>query len=227
MKIRNVLLLMLVVTATSGISEADQKQIREVEDAIEIIKEISLIPENRIPPSLLSNAQAIAIIPGVIKIGFIIGGNYGTGVISVRDKSGNWTNPVFITLTGGSIGFQIGVQSTDIILVFKSIRNVYDITAGNFTLGADASVAVGPVGRQATASTDVAFDAEIYSYSRSRGLFAGVSVQGSSIKIDYDDIAGFYGNTHIGAKDIFEISDLSAPPEAANFRQVLTEHTGR
>jgi lipid-binding SYLF domain-containing protein len=228
MKIRNVLLLVLVVvTATSGISEAGQKQIREVENAVEIIKEFSLIPENRIPPSLLNNAQAIAIIPGVIKIGFIIGGNYGTGVISVRDNSGNWTNPVFITLAGGSIGFQIGVQSTDIILVFKSIRNVYDITAGNFTLGADASVAVGPVGRQATASTDVAFDAEIYSYSRSRGLFAGVSVQGSAIKIDYDDIAGFYGNTQIGAKDIFETPDLSAPPEAANFRQVLTEHTGR
>jgi lipid-binding SYLF domain-containing protein len=227
MKNRIVKLLMpvLLLVAGTGIAEAGMNEIREVEDAIAIIREFSKIPENQIPPSLLRNAEAIAVIPGVLKIGFIFAGNYGKGVISVRDKYGYWTNPAFITLTGGSIGWQIGAQSTDIILVFKSIRSIHDITAGKFTLGADASVAVGPVGRQATAGTDFELRSEIYSYSRTRGLFAGVSIQGAALEIDYDSIAGFYGNTQIGAKDIFETPDLNAPKEAADFRQTLVEQT--
>lgn len=229
MKIRLWGWLLPVLLLFSGIGKAEggTKQIREVEDAIAIIQEFSKIPENQIPPSLLRNSQAIAVIPGVIRIGLIIGGDYGTGVISVRDKSGYWTNPAFITLAGGSIGFQIGAQSTDIILVFKSIRNVDEITAGKFTLGADASVAVGPVGRYAVAGTDFELNAEVYSYSRTRGLFAGVSIQGAALEIDYDSIAEFYGNTQIGARDIFETPDLSAPQVAADFRQVLTEQTRR
>jgi len=217
----------LMLVAGIGVAEAGTKQIREVEDAIAIVHEFTKIPENQIPPSLLRNSQAIAVIPGVIRIGFIIGGDYGTGVISVRDKYGYWTNPVFITLAGGSIGFQIGAQSTDIILVFKSIRNVDEITAGKFTLGADASVAVGPVGRYAVAGTDFELKAEVYSYSRTRGLFAGVSIQGAALEIDYDGIADFYGNTQIGARDIFETPDLNAPQVAADFRQALTEQTRR
>ena len=202
-------------------------QIREVEDAIAIIQEFSRIPENQIPPSLLRNAQAIAVIPGVIKIGFIFAGNYGKGVLSVRDKYGYWTNPAFITLAGGSVGWQIGAESTDIILVFKSIKSINDITAGKFTLGAGASVAVGPVGRQVAAGTDLELNAEIYSYSRTRGLFAGVSVQGAALEMDYDSIAEFYGNTQIGARDIFETPDLNAPQVAADFRQVLAEQARR
>ncbi len=219
------LLTALLLTVGTGIAEAGMKQIREVEDAIVIIQEFSRIPENQIPPSLLRNAQAIAVIPGVIKVGFIVGGNYGKGVISVRDSHGYWTNPVFITLAGGSVGWQIGAQSADIILVFKSIRSIDDITAGKFTLGAGASVAVGPVGRQAAAGTDFELKSEIYTYSRTRGLFAGVSIQGSSIEIDYESIAGFYDNAQIGAKDIFETPGLNAPRVAADFRQLLTEQT--
>jgi lipid-binding SYLF domain-containing protein len=221
------LLVFLMLVAGPMKSEAGTKQIRIVEDAIAIIHEFTKIPENQIPPSLLRNAQAIAVIPGVIKVGFIVGGDYGNGVISVRDKSGYWTNPAFITLIGGSVGWQIGAQSTDIILVFKSIRNVDDITAGKFTIGADASVAVGPVGRYAVAGTDFEFKAEAYAYSRTRGLFAGVSIQGASIEIDYDNIADFYSNTKIGARDIFETPDLSAPLVAADFRQSLIEETRR
>ena len=229
MKIRimGLLLMALLLAAGVGVAEAGMDQIREVEDAIAIIKEFSKIPENEIPPSLLSHAEAIAVIPGVIKVGFIFAGNYGKGVISVRDKYGYWTNPVFITMIGGSVGWQIGVQSADIILVFKSIRSINDITAGKFTLGADASVAVGPVGRQASAGTDFELKSEIYSYSRTRGLFAGVSIEGAALEIDYDSIADFYGNTQIGARDIFETPDLNAPQVAADFRQLLVEQIRR
>ncbi|MFH0998261.1 MAG: lipid-binding SYLF domain-containing protein [Pseudomonadota bacterium] len=228
MKIRIMLLLpALLLAADISAAEAGGRQIREVEDAIAIIQEFTKIPENQIPPSLLRNAQAIAVIPGVIKIGFIFAGNYGRGVLSVRDQYGYWTNPAFITLIGGSVGWQIGVQSADIILVFKSIKSINDITAGKFTLGADASVAVGPVGRQAGAGTDFELKSEVYSYSRTRGLFAGVSVQGAALEMDYDSIADFYDNTQIGARDIFETPDLKAPQTAADFRQVLVEQTRR
>ncbi len=221
------LLPVLLLSAGAGVSEAGTSEVRQVEDAIAIIREFTKIPENEIPPALLRNAEAIAVIPGVLKIGFIFAGNYGKGVISVRDKYGYWTNPAFITLTGGSIGWQIGVQSADIILVFKSIRSVNDIAAGKFTLGADASVAVGPLGRQAAAGTDFELRSEIYSYSRTRGLFAGIAIQGAALEIDYDGIAAFYGNTQIGAKDIFENPGLNAPTEAADFRQALVEQTRR
>ena len=229
MKIRTMglLLLALLLAAGAGVAEAGTDQIREVEDAIAIIQEFSKIPENQIPPSLLRNAQAIAVIPGVIKIGFIFAGNYGKGVLSIRDKYGYWTNPAFITLVGGSVGWQIGAQSSDIILVFKTVKSIDDITAGKFTLGADASVAVGPVGRQAGAGTDIELKSEIYSYSRTRGLFAGVSVQGAALEMYYDIIADFYENTQIGARDIFETLDLKAPQVAADFRQVLVEQTRR
>lgn len=221
------LLSALLLAAGTGVSEAATAQIREVEDAIAIIQEFSRIPENEIPPSLLRNAQAIAVIPGVIKIGFILAGNYGKGILSIRDKYGYWTNPAFITLIGGGVGWQIGAQSSDIILVFKTLRSINDITAGKFTLGADASVAVGPVGRQAAAGTDIELRSEIYSYSRTRGLFAGVSIQGASLEMDYDGIAAFYGDSRIGARDIFETPGLRAPQVAADFRQVLVEQTRR
>ena len=217
----------LLLAAEITTAEAGSSQIREVEDAIEIIQEFTKIPENQIPPSLLRSAQAIAVIPGVIKIGFIFAGNYGRGVLSVRDKYGYWTNPAFITLVGGSVGWQIGAQSSDIILVFKTMKSIDDISAGKFTLGADASVAVGPVGRQAWAGTDIELKSEIYSYSRTRGLFAGVSIQGAALEMDYDSIADFYENTQIGARDIFETPDLEAPQVAADFRQVLVEQTRR
>ena len=218
---------MLLLAAEFTAAEAGSRQIREVEDAIEIIREFTKIPENQIPPSLLRNAQAIAVIPGVIKIGFVFAGNYGRGVLSIRDKYGYWTNPAFVVLVGGSVGWQIGVQSSDIILVFKTLKSINDIAAGKFTLGADASVAVGPVGRQAGAGTDFELKSEIYSYSRTRGLFAGVSVQGAALEMDYDSIADFYENTQIGARDIFETPDLKAPQVAADFRQILVEQTRR
>jgi lipid-binding SYLF domain-containing protein len=163
----------------------------------DILEEIMAIPEKGIPPSLLDDAAGIAIIPNVIKIGFVIGGRHGTGILLVRGEGGQWSNPSFISLTGGSLGWQIGAQSTDVILVFKSGRSIDGIMNGKFTLGADAGVAAGPVGRRGEAATDATLKAEIYSYSRSRGLFAGVSLEGSALQIDDEANASYYGRQEI------------------------------
>jgi lipid-binding SYLF domain-containing protein len=143
--------------------EAASKEVAKVNDAIDVLKEIMAIPEKGIPPALLNNVQGIAIIPGVIKAGFIVGGRYGSGIMVVRDKEGEWSNPSFVTITGGSIGWQIGAQSTDIILVFRSRRSIDNMMKDKFTLGGDASIAAGPVGRQVEAGTDVQLKAEIVS----------------------------------------------------------------
>jgi lipid-binding SYLF domain-containing protein len=120
-----------------------EKGIAKIDESIAVLEQLVSIPEKGIPPALLSNAGGIAIIPGVIKAGFILGGRYGTGVLLLHEKGGGWSNPVFISLTGGSVGWQIGVESIDIILVFKSKRSIESILKGKFTLGADASVAAG------------------------------------------------------------------------------------
>src|SRR5215470_10981392 len=143
---------------------------------------------------LLSEAQGVAIIPDVTKIGFIAGVRRGHGVVMVRDAEGEWSLPQFITLTGGSVGWQAGIQGTDVVLVFKTKKGVEGLMRGKFTIGADASVSAGPVGRDAEAATDTQLKAEILSYSRSRGLFAGVSIDGSALEVDQRAHVAFYGS---------------------------------
>ncbi len=189
----------------------------------EVLHEILKIPEQVIPPALLRNAHGIAIIPGIIKAAFFLGGRYGSGVMLVHSKEGGWSNPVFLRLLGGGFGWQIGVQSTDVILVFKSSKSINGITKGKFTLGADASVAAGPVGRSVEAATDVQLKAEIYSYSRNRGLFAGVSLEGAAIQIDKEANAVFYGRQGIEASDIFSDNE-NYSPSVENLKKILTEY---
>ncbi len=208
----------------SGVSMAGNKEGRKVETATEILTDIMSIPEKEIPPSLLRNAHGIAIIPGVVKVGFIVGGRYGKGIIAVRTKDGEWSNPVFLTLGGGSIGWQIGAQSTDIILVFKSSSSVERMGSGKFTLGADASVAAGPVGRHVEFDTDILLKAEIYSYSRSRGLFAGVSLEGAILHIDNKSNVAFYGKKDISADDIFANKRIKTPDTAKELRKALSKY---
>lgn len=157
-----------------------------------VLQEIMAIPLSGIPTSMLADAHAVAIVPNVIQGGFVVGARHGRGVLMVREPSGVWHAPAFITLTGGNIGWQAGVRSTDVILVFRSRRSVEGIMNGKFTIGADASAAAGPVGRQAAAATDGALRAEILSYSRSRGLFAGVALDGSMLQIDGLATASYY-----------------------------------
>jgi lipid-binding SYLF domain-containing protein len=166
------------------------------------------------------------VVPNVVKVGFVIGGRKGRGLIAVRNADGSWSNPSFLTLAGGSVGFQAGVQSADVVLVFRSKRGVDSIVNGKFTLGADASVAAGPVGRSAQASTDEQLKAEIYSYSRARGLFAGVALDGTALRIDNKSNARVYGE-HTTPRAIFE-GRASVPTDAVvRFRDALEEATNR
>ncbi|HSX61583.1 MAG TPA: lipid-binding SYLF domain-containing protein [Tahibacter sp.] len=207
--------------ASAGESEA--KRARE---ATRVLDEIMQAPDRRIPTNLLREAHAVAVIPDVIKAGLIVGGRRGHGLITVRGTDGTWSNPSFITMTGGSVGFQAGVQSTDVVLVFRSQRGVDSIVHGKFTLGADASAAAGPVGRSAQASTDAQLKAEIYSYSRARGLFAGVALDGSVLAIDHDSNQAVFGDG-VTPRRIFEGGVGNVPEVVVDFRDRLEEYTAQ
>lgn len=163
-----------------------------VDTSSQIMDEVMSITGKSIPKWILQEAQGIAIVPGMLKGGFIVGVRHGRGVMVVREESGKWKLPIFIRITGGSIGWQAGVQSTDYILVFKTKNSVNNIMKGKFTIGGDLAAAAGPIGREATAATDTSLKAEIYSYSRSRGLFAGASLDGSAVSIDQDATSQYY-----------------------------------
>jgi lipid-binding SYLF domain-containing protein len=190
-------------------------------NALRVLSEIQAIPESSIPEKLLDEAKAIVIIPDTIKAGLVLGGRRGRGVLSVRTADGGWSNPSFVTLTGGSIGLQVGVQSADIVLVFRSERGLDSIVNGKFTLGADAGVAAGPMGRNAAAATDGQMKAEIWSWSRARGLFAGVSLDGAVLSIDDQASAAVYG-PDTTPRMIFEDRATEGPSQAiVDFRQRL------
>jgi lipid-binding SYLF domain-containing protein len=214
--------LLMAAPAFAGTREENR-----VADASDVLNQLARIPEQSIPPALLSSAYAVAVIPNVVKVGFGIGARRGKGIIVVRQDDESWSNPAFVTLTGGSIGWQIGAQSTDIILVFKSRRGVDGIASGKLTLGADASVAAGPVGRHTGLATDIRFQAEVFSYSRSRGLFAGLALEGAGVKMDNKANAAFYSNPDLTPEKIFASSSGIAPDIANSFVQTLTAQTQR
>lgn len=223
-----ILCLIAVAFLTPGATKADKSkyaQIENVEKAIEVLTELVEIPEEGVPEALLEKAYGIAILPGVIKAAYGIGGQYGKGILVVRNEENEWSNPSFVKLVGGSYGWQIGVQKADIILVFKSPESIDGITSGKITLGADASIAAGPVGRSAEASTDIEFEAEIYSYSRSRGLFAGIAIKGGAIQIDEEANEVFYGTREYTVRDIFRKTDIKAPAVVEKLRKVLAKYT--
>ncbi|HDS15274.1 MAG TPA: hypothetical protein ENN66_01360 [Proteobacteria bacterium] len=202
------------------------KEIAKVEVCADVIRQFVNIPDQAAPPLLLRNAQAIAIIPGIIKAGFIAGGRYGWGVVVQRREDGGWSQPVFVTLAGGSFGFQAGVQSIDAIMVFKSRQSIDRLARGKFTLGADAAAAAGPVGRSLSAGTDITLAAEVYTYSRSRGLFAGISLEGSALQVDYQATENFYGVGGLTAGEVFSASrKLQVPPVSDHLLQILTQYT--
>ncbi len=217
-------LLALILTAPATAATSEEKR---VADATDVLDQLLRIPEQAIPPTLLSRAYAVAVIPDVIKIGFGVGVRHGKGILVIRQDDNSWSNPAFIALTGGSVGWQIGGQSTDIILVFKTRKGVDGIANGKITLGADASIAAGPVGRQASAATDIVFQAEIMSYSRNRGLFAGISFEGAGVTMDRKSNVAFYGDSTMTPERIFASSPNIAPAVANTFVQMLTAQTSR
>jgi lipid-binding SYLF domain-containing protein len=157
-----------------------------LEHATEVLNDLAAMPARDIPPRLLAEAEGVAIIPHVVKAGFVIGGRGGHGIVLAKEKDGRWSEPVFVNLGGASVGFQAGVESTDVVLVFRNRKSLDRLLEGKgkITLGADASISAGPLGRDALAGTDAKLDGEILSYSRSRGLFAGVAFDGAVIHAD-------------------------------------------
>lgn len=168
--------------------------------ATQVLEELRATPDQNVPDWLMQRAYGVAVIPDVIKGAFVFGGRYGNGVLTVRDASGRFSSPIFITLAGGSVGWQLGATSTDVVLVFVTQRSVEHFARGKFTLGADASVAAGPVGRQTEAAAGI--NAEIYSYSRSRGLFAGVALDGTVIAFDKKANNAFYNGEEVTTSEI-------------------------
>jgi lipid-binding SYLF domain-containing protein len=206
---------------------AASKEEQRVADSADVLDQLLRIPEQSIPPAMLARAYAVAVVPSVVRIGFGLGARRGKGILVVRQDDGSWSNPAFITLTGGSFGFQAGVQRTDVVLVFKTRRGVDNIANGKLTLGADASIAAGPVGRSVEGATDIRFQAEIVSYSRTRGIFAGVSFAGSGVTMDRKANAAFYSSPSMTPERIFASSPNIAPDVANRFVQVLTAQTTR
>ena len=179
----------LSITTVAQQESAEAKRVR---DAATAFGEIMGAEDNAIPAAILEKAEGIAIFPGTLRAGFIVGGMRGRGILSARND-GRWSAPAFLTLTGGSLGLQIGGQAADLILVIRDRRGLENLVSNQFKLGADAGVAAGPVGREAQAATDVQMRAQILSYSRARGLFAGVTVNGSTVRQDRDANERFYG----------------------------------
>jgi len=186
-----------------------QKEETKLNDSAVVLREFGKMKES-IPHQLLEETHGIIIIPKLINAGLVVGGKRGKGIAMVKDANGKWSDPVFVTLTGGSFGLQVGVQSVDLVLVFKHSETLRKIGRGSFTLGGDISVAAGPVGRSSTASTDYKLQAEVYSYSRSRGLFAGITLNGASLSVDATSNKDFYGNDSSAATLFAETKSSSA-----------------
>ena len=216
----------LAAAAIVNVAHAGAREEGRLLTATEVLQEVQAMPDQRIPDALLSRAYGIAVIPDVTKVAFIFGGRHGNGVLVVRDKlTSPWSNPSFVALTGGSWGFQAGAQSSDIILVFTTRTGIEGIAGGKLTLGADASVATGPVGRQGSAATDMGFNAEIYSYARTRGLFAGIALDGSVVSIDKSANGALYGKSGVTATELFSGQAPTAPASAQRFLDRLAQVT--
>jgi lipid-binding SYLF domain-containing protein len=197
---------------------------RRVADATLLFDEIMSAKDSAIPSAILGKAEGVAVFPSTIRAGLLVGGQRGRGILSVRSESGTWSAPAFLTLTGGSVGLQIGAQATDLVLVIMNRRGLENLVRNQFKVGADAGVAAGPVGRDAQASTDIQMRAQILSYSRARGLFAGVTINGSTIRQDKDANQRFYGKPYETKQIVFERLG-GAPEPVAAWRETLTKYT--
>ena len=194
--------------------------------ALDVLDDLAAVSEKRVPPKLLQDASAVLIAPDVVKAGVLVGLRHGHGVLLVRQKGG-WSDPIFVTLTGGSFGFQAGLTATDLFLVIRNGRSLDRIFkgAGKLALGADATVAAGPIGREAAAATDAQLKAEIWAYSRTRGLFGGVALDGDTIVVDHVANERFYGKRKVTVADIVG-GTVAAPKEAGVLRARLGEWSG-
>jgi lipid-binding SYLF domain-containing protein len=203
-------------------AQKDDNEAKRVRDGATVFGEIMAAEDKAIPNAILGKAAGIAIFPDTIKAGLVVGGMRGRGVLSARGANG-WSSPAFLTLTGGSFGLQIGGQAADVILVINDQRGLENLVSNQFKIGADASVAAGPVGRDAQAATDIQLRAQILSYSRARGLFAGITINGSTIRQDLDANQRFYG-TRLTTKQIVFDGQAGSPDPVGVWRAALDRY---
>jgi lipid-binding SYLF domain-containing protein len=218
-------LLFICSAALAGAKRSDEVQ--RLNRATDVFSEIMKTPDKAIPDDLLDKAECIVIVPGLKKGALGFGGKYGKGVVMCRKSNrGSWTAPLFMTVEGGSVGFQIGFSQTDVVLLVMNRKGIDKLIGDKFTLGADASVAAGPVGRNATAQTNVRMDAEILGYSRSKGLFAGVSLEGATLRPDKDDNSDFYGK-EVDPRAVLLDGSVEMPAEARPLAAALSRNSPR
>jgi len=219
-------LLSIVLALGATVASAQGREEARLLTAQQVLRELRAAPDQFVPQRLLERAYGIAIVPDVTKAAFFFGGSRGNGVLVVRGADGRFSNPIFVNLTGGSFGFQWGVQSTDAVLVFTTKRSIEKIASGKLTLGADASVAAGPVGRNASAATDPTVSSEVYSYSRNRGLFVGIALSGAAITVDGTADARFYNRGSVDANDIVNGTVTTTDDIARRFLDTVDIATG-
>jgi lipid-binding SYLF domain-containing protein len=213
-----------VVSGQTGLTQPQEVWTPEagiVDAAGDVLREIMSIPMRSIPSTLLAEARGIAIVPRLLKGAFLVGVRHGRGLVLTRDEAGEWRGPVFITLTGGSFGWQAGIQETDVILVFVTRQSIEGLLRGKFTIGADAAATAGPVGREASLATDHTLRAEIYSYSLSRGLFAGVALDGSVLQTDAYATHRYYAASGMTAAAVQAGQSRQLPPSAVRLLDEL------
>lgn len=225
----NVARALYLTLTVSCICQAQGKNIsvgaKQAQKAATVLKEIMNAPDKAIPNDVLDKAECVAVFPHVIKGGFIVGARGGRGVASCRTPSG-WSAPAYFSMKGGSFGLQIGAQATDFVLLFMNQKAIDSLLSSKFTLGGDASVAAGPVGRQAGAETDAVMTAQILSYSRSKGLFAGLELKGTAISPDKSDMEDTYGKG-VSAEDVIRTGKGKAPTAVQIYPQTLTSYSAR
>ena len=214
----------LSLTLAPILIAADADEVDRVRESITVFNEIMAAPDKAIPNSVLEKVEGIAVFPGTIKGGFIIGAQHGRGILSNRvEGSRQWSAPGFMSVTGGSVGAQIGAQAVDLVLVVINRRGLQKLVSNEFKIGADAGVAAGPIGRDASVGTDIQMHAEILSYSRSRGLFAGVNLNGSSIRSDDDANQRFYGKA-LKTTEIISKPMMDVPPVVKEWQATLAKY---
>ena len=216
----------LVLAASVSMLYADEKgDVERLSRATEVLQEIMQAPDKGVPQPLLDKAECIVVVPGVKKIAFVGGGKYGRGFLTCRKPGAGWSAPAGVRVEGGSVGFQIGVSETDVLMLVMNKHGADRLLSSKFTLGGDASVAAGPVGRSATAETDAYMTAEILTWSRSRGIFAGLSLSGATLRQDLDTNQNLYGKPLLN-KQIIQ-GDVQPPAAAAEFLALLNKYSSR
>src|SRR6476469_5604717 len=219
-------MILVATLAIAPLLAKDSEPVKRLDEAAAVFSEVMATPDKGIPEDMLANAHCIVIVPSLKTAAFVLGGKYGKGYLSCRNKSGiGWSAPGTVRIEGGSVGFQIGGSTTDLIMLVMSERGADKLLSSKFTLGAEGSVAAGPVGRTATAQTDAQMHAEILSWSRSQGLFAGLALEGATLRQDLDDNATLYGskleNRHIVT------TAVRTPRTAAKLIGLLNKYSAR